>query len=85
MHIVDWYQAGQRGDGTLCLFSFGTVLVCFFFEWLSYMLSAMGSGPGMITATELAVEVARLKQLISAQVHVGDDDSHHSDAEETAG
>jgi len=39
----------------------------------------------MITATELAVEVERLKQLISAQVHVRDDDSHYSDAEELAG
>ena len=45
----------------------------------------MGSVPEMITATELAVEVERLKQLISAQVHVGDDDSHSSDAKETTG
>ncbi len=86
MHaFVHWHRARQRGDGTLCVPSFGTVLVCFFFEWLIYMLPAMGSLPEMITATELAVEVERLKQLINAQVHVGDSDSHHSDAEETAG
>ncbi len=85
MHIVDWYQARQRGDGTLCLSSFGTVLVYFSFQWILYTLPAMGSVPEMITATELAVEVERLKQLISAQVHVRDDDSHCSDAEELAG
>ena len=45
----------------------------------------MGSVPGLITATELAVEVERLKQLISAQIHFEDDDSHDSDAEELAG
>ena len=49
------------------------------------MLPAMGSVPELITVTELAIEVERLKQLISAQVHVEDDGNHYSDAEETAG
>ncbi|DBA69562.1 TPA: hypothetical protein ACH3X2_012760 [Trebouxia sp. C0005] len=45
----------------------------------------MGSVPRLITATEIAVEVERLKQLISAQVHIGNDDSQYSDAEGLAG
>lgn len=45
----------------------------------------MGPAPELITVTELANEVQRLKQLISVQVHVEDDVSHYSDAEEAAG
>ena len=57
---------GIFARGKLCGFDVGG------FE---HVMSTVGPVPDTITATELVVEIQRLKQLISAQSYVGDDNS----------